>query len=448
MDIEVILIATNERVTIKDTDFDESLHKRIDDTVGGMNSGNFLERMGEIVGRAVGQALETAGAGQVDRTRVAAVPGDGTQNRGEPDLTSALAGAHCYPGWERQYDSLTERERRVRTPEGDLLSWMWARAYIGRDRQALMEVYREIHDKFGIPGQRAAAPLTEGTDGGGGYLVPTPLSNTITTQLELMETIGPRAELYRTTAQTLKVPGEGASKMVATGVLEEGTIPEDEPEFSQVTLTKQKATCATRSSIELIEDTPFNLVSILSRQAAEALATYNDTEDATGNGTPPAFTDGLLNNSSIAEVDAAVGTPVYGDLTAIWYALKSPYRAAAYWMADGLVISYLAGVVATDGRPLLGEPTGLVAPLTGGNGAPGVGTIFGRPILEVQGWTTGNLMLGDLRRYATLQDPTLRVAASDQLLFLSDQIIWKFVQRRDGAVTQAEAFKKSGGITA
>jgi HK97 family phage major capsid protein len=117
------------------------------------------------------------------------------------------------------------------------------------------------------------------------------------------------------------------------------------------------------------------------------------------------------------------------------------------------MVKFLADLVDSNGRQLLTDASNPATPVSGGQGAPGVGALYGRPVVEVNSaeaaWevtgTSATLMVGDLKRYATLQQPGIRVEVSDVAadVFLKDQVIWKFVQRRDGAVTGPEAFKKS-----
>ena len=49
--------------------------------------------------------------------------------------------------------------------------------------------------------------------------------------------------------------------------------------------------------------------------------------------------------------------------------------------------------------------------------------------------------------YGVLEDGAIRAEVSRDEEFLTDEITWKWVQRRDGAVLQAEAFKRLSGIT-
>ena len=72
--------------------------------------------------------------------------------------------------------------------------------------------------------------------------------------------------------------------------------------------------------------------------------------------------------------------------------------------------------------------------------------IYGRPVLEVPA-TAGVLILGDLNYYGVLESGSIRAEFSRDTAFLTDEVVWKWVQRRDGAVLLDDAFRKLGGIT-
>jgi len=115
-------------------------------------------------------------------------------------------------------------------------------------------------------------------------------------------------------------------------------------------------------------------------------------------------------------------------------------------MAGNLTIKEIAQIEDLNGRPIFTPGMNEAGVISGGQGAPGVGTIFGRPVLEVPA-SAGVMFLGDLNYYGVLEHGQIRAEFSRDEAFLTDELTWKWVQRRDGAVLQAEAFKKFGGIT-
>lgn len=437
MRIKVKIRATGAVEEIEESAFDATLHERVEasaaPTVGDMSAADFMAGVGAAVGTAVAEGLRAAGAGQVDRSTVVAQPG-----RPAP----AASGLQVQSAAAARYALLEPWERAIRSEQSDEMCKLWLRGLVNRD-PALIGRAIDMLDLS--PDQKRVA-LAEGAAATGGNLLPAPLANLIVAKLSKTAAIGPRGRLFSSVSQTIEIPTENAL-MAAVGTLEAGTIAESDPTFGAVTLTKRKHTTATRSSRELVDDAAFSVVSILSDQATRAFATLADVQDATaGNGTPPNQTDALANNGSITVVDAAVGALAYLDLTALFYTLPSQYRSNAVWVAENAVIRRMAELVDLNGRPILVNSTAEATPITGGQGAPGVGTVLSRPVVEAP-FTAGGLLFGDLFFYGVLEDPGIRVEASTDAAFLADQIVWKFIRRRDGAVLQAEAFKKSGGIT-
>lgn len=417
-------------------------------TLATMTPEQLATAIADASARAVETALERVGAGKVDREKLAVKP-DGERSEETPSLVRNgplparyAEGLRAVPVWESMYRGLPAdvRARGNRTPENDYMVQRWLRAWVDKDHATL----REIAD-WDVAGKRAA--LAEGGATTGGNLVPTPLANEIVELLRLKEAIGPRARRYTSMNQKIDVP-TNATKVTATGVAEAGTMTDGSPTYGKKTLTKQKSYALVTSSYELLVDSPFNIVQDITAQAAEGFGLYNDTQDIlSGNGTPPNQTSAILVDSGVSSVDAAVAGLIYSDLTALWFALGSPYRAGAVWLAAGNVCQFLSNLLDSNGRPILNQANEPGMAMSGGQGAPGVGTIFGRPLLEITGQTAGTLVLGNLNYYGVLQEPTMRVEASSDAAFTADQILYKFVQRRDGAVLQGAAFKKSAGIT-
>jgi HK97 family phage major capsid protein len=388
----------------------------------------------ETVEETVTERLKAAGVGEVDRSKVAVRSeeenDDSTRNAGSASRTT--------PAFEELYRTLPEWEQRIRTPEADHHIGQWAVGVMRNDHGLMARSHDAIHRAMGT-----TRDLNTTSDSA---LVPSPLANIIVEKKRKIQVIGPRARTFVSAATTLGIPTE-ATFAAAAGVAEAGTITPADPTYGTVTLTKKKSVVSTRSSVEFIEDNAFNAVSFLSEQAARTIAIRNDAQDfADGDGTGTNQTDAIENNTSITSVDATVGTMVYGDVQALWFALLSQYRSGAVWMGSNNIIKELSDIVDANSRPIFNAGEMPASGLSGGQGAPGVGMIFGRPLLEVPG-STGVLVLGDLNYYGVLEHGSIRAEFSRDEAFLTDEHTWKWVQRRDGAVLQPEAFKKLGGIT-
>ncbi len=391
----------------------------------------------ETVEQTVTERLKAAGVGNVDRGKVAARP-DGGEG---PEEIPAWRAGRAAPRFEAQmYRDIPENIREFRTPDLDHHIQQWAIGVMRNDHQAMAEAHEAIR---GITGEARDLNLTSDTQ-----LVPSPLASTIVELKRKIQMIGPRATHFTTEATTLEIPTE-ATFAAASGVAEGGIITPSDPTWGTVTLTKVKSVVSTKSSVEFIEDNAFNAVSFLGAQAAKTIALRNDAQDmADGDGTGTNQSD-ALEQASINEVDGSVGTMLYADVLALWYTLLSQYRGNSVWLGGNGIMKEFADLVDGNSRPIF-TPGGIATefqPISGGQGAPGVGTIFGRPVLEIAGATAGVLILGDLSYYGVLDHGSIRAEFSRETAFLTDEVVWKWVQRRDGAVLQVEAFQKHGGIT-
>ena len=384
----------------------------------------------ETVEETVTERLEAEGLGKVDRSNVA-VKADGDDDQKSPSRFTVA------PAFERMYRSLPEWEREIRSPEIDHHISDWALGLMHNNHARMARAHDAIAQ---ITGQR---DLNTSDDSA---LIPAPLADVIVTRMQKEAVIGPRSRRFTSESTTLAVPTE-TTFQTAEMVLEAGAATPTDRSTGTVTLTKVKTVVSTRSSVEFIEDNAFNAVSFLSEGAAKAIALQNDAQDMTlGDGSADDQTDALENNGSITEVDASVGTLAYADMVTLWYSLLSQYRRGAVWMAGNLTIKEIAQIEDLNGRPIFTPGMNEAGVISGGQGAPGVGTIFGRPVLEVPA-SAGVMFLGDLNYYGVLEHGQIRAEFSRDEAFLTDELTWKWVQRRDGAVLQAEAFKKFGGIT-
>ena len=429
--MRVRIKATKEEQEIEDSAFDASIHERIEDA--GENVSVNLDTLRDVIKQVTAETvdarLKDAGVGEVDRSRVAMRP-DGKVPAG--------SGARVQPAFASLYRTLPAWEQEIRTVDTDHWSQEWMLGMVAKDHGRMLRAHDEIAK---LPGYARDLNTTDDS-----ALVPSPLATTIVEKRRKVQVIGPRAQTFTSEATTMDVPVE-ASFATTSGVAEGGTITPDDPTFGRPTLTKKKSVTSTRASREFLEDNAFNAVNFLSSRAAQSMALYNDDQDMRlGDGMGTNQTDALEQNASITEVDAAVGVLVRSDVTALFYALLSQYRGNAVFMAPNDVLEILSNLAGTDGRGIFSSGAAPAEAISGGQGAPGVGSILQRPVIEVPA-TAGVLFFGDLQFYGVLEGGTIRAEVSEHASFLTDEIVWKWVQRRDGAVLQSEAFVKLGGIT-
>ncbi len=125
--------------------------------------------------------------------------------------------------------------------------------------------------------------LQIGTDSEGGYLVPDEFERTLVEALDEENVFRRLANVITTSSGDRKIPVV-ASKGTASWIDEEGTIPDSDDAFGQVSIGAYKLGTLIKVSEELLNDSVFNLEAYISREFARRIG--NKEEDAffTGDG--------------------------------------------------------------------------------------------------------------------------------------------------------------------
>ena len=116
-----------------------------------------------------------------------------------------------------------------------------------------------------MPSHEIMNALQIGTDSEGGYLVPDEFERTLVEALEEQNIFRTLAHVIQTSSGDRKIPVV-ASKGTASWVDEEGTIPESDDAFSQVSIGAYKLATLVKVSEELLNDSVFDLEAYISRE--------------------------------------------------------------------------------------------------------------------------------------------------------------------------------------
>ena len=125
--------------------------------------------------------------------------------------------------------------------------------------------------------------LQIGTDSEGGYLVPSEFERTLVQALEEQNIFRQLARVITTASGDRKIPVV-ASKGTASWVEEEGTIPESDDAFGQVSIGVYKLATVIKISEELLNDSIFNLEQYIAREFARRIGTKEEEAFFTGDG--------------------------------------------------------------------------------------------------------------------------------------------------------------------
>jgi HK97 family phage major capsid protein len=200
----------------------------------------------------------------------------------------------------------------------------------------------EYHRDFfaAMRGKLVTNLLQESVDADGGYLCPTEFERQIVQGLDEANVIRSIAKTITTGAER-KIP-LAATPSTASWVAENGTIPESTITFAQKTLDAFKCTDLIKVSVELLQDSMFNLEAYIAREFARALGVAEEQAFCVGTGTGQPT--GIFNATAgghIGVTTASQTAIALDDIISLIYALKSPYRRNAVFLTNDTNIAAL-----------------------------------------------------------------------------------------------------------
>lgn len=278
--------------------------------------------------------------------------------------------------------------------------------------------------------------LQIGTDSEGGYLVPDEYEKTLVEALEEENIFRKLAHVISTSSGDRKIPVV-ASKGSASWVDEEGTIPDSDDAFNQVSIGAYKLGTLIKVSNELLNDSVFNLESYISKEFARRIGSKEEDAFFNGNGTGKPV--GIFNATGGAEVGvtAASATAITADeIIDLFYSLKAPYRKNAVWILNDATIKAIRKLKDNNGN-YLWQPS-----LTAGT----PDTILGRPVytssyVPTIGAGAKTIAFGDFSYYWIADRAGRNFKKLTELYAANDQTGFVATQRVDGKLILPEAIK-------
>jgi len=130
----------------------------------------------------------------------------------------------------------------------------------------------------------------------------------------------------------------------------------------------------------------------------------------------------------------------------MWAQLWAPSRGNAVWLINQECLPQLVALERSSGT----SSTLVYTPPGGVSQAP-YGTIYGRPVLEIEQMKTlgdaGDIMLCDFSHYVYATKGGLKASQSVHLRFDYDETVLKFVLRNDGAPWWSNYLTPASGST-
>jgi len=271
-------------------------------------------------------------------------------------------------------------------------------------------------------------------DADGGYLVPVEYERQIVTGLT-------EANVVRGIAKTISTASERKIPVVATNstaqwTAENAAVPVAETHFTQKTIDAFKLTDLIKVSVELLQDSMFDLESYITEEFIRAFGVAEEEAFCVGNGT--GRPTGIFTAGGGA-VGVTAGSPTVitvDNLIDLIYALKSPYRRNAAFLMRDVTVSALRKLKDSNGAYLwqpsvqAGEPDRLL-------GYP----LYTSPYAPTVGANALSVAFGDFKNYWIADRMGRTVQRLNELYAGNGQVGFLATERVDGKVILAEGIQ-------
>lgn len=276
--------------------------------------------------------------------------------------------------------------------------------------------------------------LSEGVDANGGYLVPTEFEERIVVGLEEANVIRSLAKVITTSAER-KIP-IASTHSEATWTAENAAYSESSPTFAQKQIDAFKLTDLVKVSIELLQDSAFDLEQYIINEFARAFGIAEEQAFCVGDGTDRPtgiFTDDGGTVGVTATSTTAITVDNVIDLV---YSLKSPYRKHAKFLMKDTTVALLRKLKDTNGAYLwqpsviAGQPDHLLGY-----------EIYTSPYVPAVAADAYVMAFGDFKNYWIADRAGRTVQRLNELYAGNGQIGYIATERVDGKVILSEGIQ-------
>ena len=341
---------------------------------------------------------------------------------------------------ERQ-ERLDAFERELNTPVNTPITQKPDTAKVDTKTGRASDAYKkafwaQARTKGGMMTAEIRNALQEGVDSEGGYLVPDEYERTLVDALQEENRLRTLCKIIRTASGDRKIPLV-ASHGTASWVEEEGTIPESDDAFGQITIGAHKIASMIKVSDELLQDSVFDIESYIATEFARRVGDAEEAAFISGDGSGKPY--GLLNatNGAATGVTAASATALTSDeLLDLIYSLKAPYRKRAVFLMHDSTIKAIRKLKDGNSQYLWqpgmkeGEPDRLLGyRLVTSTHMPAVAA-SAKPIL-----------FGDLSSYWIADREGRSMQRLSELYAATGQVGFRVTQRVDGRLVQTEGVR-------
>lgn len=276
--------------------------------------------------------------------------------------------------------------------------------------------------------------LSEGTDADGGYLVPEDFERDIVTALEEENVIRSLAKVI-TTQHERKIP-IATGHSTAQWTAENAAYTESNPTFGQKQIDAFKLTDLARVSVELLQDSAFDIEDYLMKEFARAFGIAEEEAFCVGTGTNQPTGIFTANGGTVGVTAAANNAITADELISLVYALKSPYRRNAKFLMNDATISAIRKLKDQNGaylwQPSLqaGQPDRLLGY-----------DLYTSPYVPTMAAGALTVAFGDFKNYWIGDRAGRTVQRLNELYATNGQIGYVATERVDGKVILSEGIQ-------
>ena len=181
--------------------------------------------------------------------------------------------------------------------------------------------------------------LSESPDADGGYLVPEEFERQIISGLDEANVIRSIAKVI-TTHHDRKIP-VAVGHSAATWTAENAAFTESNPTFGQKEIDAFKLTDLIRVSVELLQDSEFDLEDYIANEFSRAFGAAEEEAFCVGTGTNQPTGIFTANGGTVGVTAASATAITVDEVISLVYALKSPYRRNAKFLMNDATVSLL-----------------------------------------------------------------------------------------------------------
>lgn len=278
--------------------------------------------------------------------------------------------------------------------------------------------------------------LQIGTDTEGGYLVPDEFERTLVEALEDENIFRRLANVITTASGDRKIPVV-ASKGTASWIDEEGTIPESDDSFGQVSIGAYKLGTMIKVSEELLNDSVFRLEPYISKEFARRIGNKEEESFFIGDGSgKPTGILAATGGAQLGVTTASTTAITIDEVLDLFYSLKAPYRNKAVFIMNDATVKAIRKLKDGQGQ-YLWQPS-LQA------GTPD--TILNRPLytsayVPAIASAAKTIAFGDFSYYWVADRQGRMFKRLNELYAVTGQVGFVATQRVDGKLILPEAIK-------